>query len=157
MVIWGRSNSVNVQKVLWCCEEMGLQYERIDAGGAFGVVKTSHYLSLNPNALVPTIEDDGLVLWESNAIVRYLAAKHAAGSLWPDDLKVRAEADRPIPAGPYTLSAARLVNHTVLVATAGVTRFTDARRSADLLREAGATVGASILVSKPRRGRGRHP
>jgi glutathione S-transferase len=94
MVIWGRNNSVNVQKVLWCCEEMGLQYERIDAGGAFGVVKTSHYLSLNPNALVPTIEDDGLVLWESNAIVRYLAAKHAAGSLWPDDLKVRAEADR---------------------------------------------------------------
>ena len=94
MVIWGRNNSVNVQKVLWCCEEMGVPYERIDAGGAFGVVKTPHYLALNPNALVPAIEDDGLVLWESNAIVRYLAAKHAAGSLWPDDLKVRAEADR---------------------------------------------------------------
>jgi glutathione S-transferase len=73
---------------------MGVPYERIDAGGSFGVVKTPHYLALNPNALVPTIEDDGLVLWESNAIVRYLAAKHAAGSLWPDDLKVRAEADR---------------------------------------------------------------
>jgi glutathione S-transferase len=94
MLIWGRNNSVNVQKVLWCCEEMALGYERIDAGGSFGVVKTPQYLSLNPNGLVPTIEDDGLVLWESNAIVRYLTAKHAPGTLWPEDLKVRAEADR---------------------------------------------------------------
>jgi len=92
--IWGRKNSVNVQKVLWCCEEIAVEYQRIDAGGDFGIVKTSQYLSLNPNALVPTIEDEGLVLWESNAIVRYLAAKHATGSLWPDDLKSRAEADQ---------------------------------------------------------------
>jgi glutathione S-transferase len=94
LVIWGRNNSVNVQKVLWCCEEMALAYERIDAGGAFGVVDTPAYRSLNPNGLVPTIVDDGFVLWESSAIVRYLAAKHAAGSLWPGDLKTRAEADR---------------------------------------------------------------
>jgi len=94
LTIWGRKNSVNVQKVLWCCEEIAVEYQRIDAGGDFGIVKTSQYLSLNPNALVPTIEDDGLVLWESNAIVRYLAAKHATGSLWPDDLKTRAEADQ---------------------------------------------------------------
>jgi len=73
---------------------MSLGYERIDAGGPFGVVSTPRYLNLNPNGLVPTIEDDGFVLWESNAIVRYLAAKHAAGSLWPEDLRVRAEADR---------------------------------------------------------------
>ena len=66
----------------------------LDGSGTFGVVKTPQYLSLNPNGLVPTIEDDGLVLWESNAIVRYLAAKHAPGTLWPEDLKVRAEADR---------------------------------------------------------------
>jgi glutathione S-transferase len=92
--IWGRKNSVNVQKVLWCCEEIGVEYQRIDAGGDFGIVTTPQYLSLNPNALVPTIEDDGLVLWESNAIVRYLAAKHATGDLWPDDLKTRAEADQ---------------------------------------------------------------
>lgn len=92
--IWGRTNSVNVQKVLWCCEEMSLGYERIDAGGAFGVVNTPEYRSLNPNGLVPTIEDNGFVLWESNAIVRYLAATHGAGSLWPQDLKTRAEADR---------------------------------------------------------------
>ena len=94
LTIWGRSNSVNVQKVLWCCEELSLEYQRIDAGGPFGVVGTARYLNLNPNGLVPTIEDDGLVLWESNAIIRYLAAKHAAGSLWPEDLRVRAEADR---------------------------------------------------------------
>src|SRR6266567_2988351 len=86
LVIWGRNNSVNVQKVLWCCEEMALGYERTDAGGTFGVVNTPQYRNLNPNGLVPTIEDDGFVLWESNAIVRYLAAKHAAGSLWPETL-----------------------------------------------------------------------
>jgi glutathione S-transferase len=94
LVVWGRSNSVNVQKVLWCCEEMSLAYERIDAGGAFGVVNTPQYRKLNPNGLVPTIVDDGFVLWESNAIVRYLTEKHAAGNLWPDERKVRAEADQ---------------------------------------------------------------
>ena len=92
--IWGRKNSVNVQKVLWCCEEIGIEYERIDAGGEFGIVQTPQYLRLNPNALVPTIDDDGFVLWESHAIVRYLAAKHADRGLWPDDLKVRAEVDQ---------------------------------------------------------------
>ncbi len=92
--IWGRSNSVNVQKVMWCCEEIGLAHERIDAGGSFGVVNTQQYRNLNPNGLVPTIEEDGFVLWESNAIVRYLAAKHSAGKLWPEDLNIRAEADK---------------------------------------------------------------
>jgi glutathione S-transferase len=92
--IWGRNNSVNVQKALWCCEELGLTYERIDAGGVFGVVNTPQYRNLNPNGLVPTIEDDGFVLWESNAIVRYLAAKHGDGKLWPKDLNIRAEADK---------------------------------------------------------------
>ncbi len=92
--IWGRSNSVNVQKALWCCEELELPYERVDAGGSFGVVNTQQYRNLNPNGLVPTIEDDGFVLYESNAVVRYLAAKHGAGKLWPEDLKVRAEADK---------------------------------------------------------------
>ncbi len=81
LVIWGRNNSVNVQKALWCCEEMAVPYRRIDAGGAFGVVNTPAYRKLNPNGLVPTIDDDGFVLWESNAIVRYLAAKHGAGGL----------------------------------------------------------------------------
>jgi len=93
LVIWGRSNSINVQKVLWCCEEMGLAYQRMDAGGAFGVVSTQRYRELNPNGLVPAIDDDGFVLWESNAVVRYLAARHSAGNLWPSHIHMRAEAD----------------------------------------------------------------
>jgi glutathione S-transferase len=92
--IWGRISSINVQKVVACANELGLRYERIDAGGKFGVVGTPEYGKLNPNRLVPTIEDDDFVLWESNAIVRYLARKHGAGTLWPADLRVCADADR---------------------------------------------------------------
>jgi glutathione S-transferase len=92
--IWGRTNSINVQKVLWCCGEIGLQYERIDAGLAFGVNDTPEYKSMNPNGLVPTIDDDGFILWESHAIVRYLARKHGTGTLWPADARTAADADR---------------------------------------------------------------
>jgi len=92
--IWGRLSSINVQKVVWCCDELGLKYERVDAGGTFGKTKTPEYLAMNPNSLVPVIEDEGFVLYESNAIVRYLAAKHSAGKLWPEDLRKRADVDR---------------------------------------------------------------
>lgn len=92
--IWGRTNSVNVKKVLWCADELGLAYERRDAGMQFGVVNEPWYRKLNPNGLVPTLEDDGLVLWESNAIVRYLAAKHATGTLSPADPGERAASDK---------------------------------------------------------------
>ena len=92
--IWGRVNSVNVKKALWAVEELGLRYERIDAGLQFGVNNTAEYKRMNPTGLVPTIDDGGFVLWESHAIVRYLAAKHAAGTLWPTDLRVRADAER---------------------------------------------------------------
>ena len=92
--LWGRTNSVNVKKALWCIEELGLRYERVDAGMQYGVVNTAEYRKLNPNGLVPTIEEDGFVLWESHTIARYLAAKHGAGNLWPADLRVRAEAER---------------------------------------------------------------
>jgi len=92
--LWGRTNSVNVKKALWTIEELGLRYERVDAGMQYGVVNTAEYRKLNPNGLVPTIDDDGFVLWESHTIARYLAAKHGAGKLWPTDLRVRAEAER---------------------------------------------------------------
>jgi glutathione S-transferase len=92
--IWGRVNSVNVKKALWACEELGLKYERIDAGLQFGVNKTPEYLKMNPTGLVPTIDDDGFVLWESHTIVRYFAAKHGMGSLYPADLRARADAER---------------------------------------------------------------
>lgn len=92
--IWGRTNSVNVKKALWCAEELGLKYERIDAGMAHGVVNTPEYRKMNPNGRVPTIDDEGFVLWESHSIVRYLCARHSAGKLCPADLKVRADAER---------------------------------------------------------------
>ena len=92
--IWGRTNSVNVKKALWAAEELGLKYQRIDAGMQFGVNNTPEYRRMNPTGLVPTIEDDGFVLWESHSIVRYLAARHGAGSLWPTDVKARADTDR---------------------------------------------------------------
>lgn len=92
--ILGRATSSNVQKVLWCCAELGLPFEREDLGGPFGGNHTPEYLALNPNAVVPTIVDDGFVLWESNAIIRYLAAKHAPGTLWPADVQARAAGDR---------------------------------------------------------------
>jgi glutathione S-transferase len=92
--VWGRENSINVQKVLWCCDELGLDYERIDAGGPFGLTRDPEYLALNPNGLVPVIADDGFVLWESNVIVRYLCATRGAGTLWPEDAKRRADAER---------------------------------------------------------------
>jgi glutathione S-transferase len=92
--IWGRTNSVNVKKALWAAEELGVKYERVDAGMQFGVVNTPEYKKMNPMSLVPTIEDDGLVLWESHTIVRYLAAKHGSGTLWPADLRRRAESER---------------------------------------------------------------
>jgi glutathione S-transferase len=93
--IWGRNNSINVQKVMWAIGELGLAHERIDLAGAFGGNKEPAYLAKNPNGLVPTLEeDDGFILWESNAIVRYLAAKHGAGTLEPADLKARARANQ---------------------------------------------------------------
>lgn len=93
--ILGRKTSSNVMEVLWLCAELGIDYEREDIGGPFGGNDTPEYLAKNPNGLVPTIEDDGFILWESNAIVRYLASRHAGGApIWPDDLQVRAEADK---------------------------------------------------------------
>jgi glutathione S-transferase len=92
--IIGRASSSNVQKVLWACAELGVAYEREDAGREFGVVDTPGYAKLNPNRRVPTMVEDGFVLWESNSIVRYLAAKHGSGGLYPADLRVRADAER---------------------------------------------------------------
>jgi glutathione S-transferase len=94
LTLWGRKKSINVQKALWCIEELALPSERIDAGRGYGVTDTPEYRRMNPNGLVPTIEDDGFVLWESNAIVRYLCSKHSAGELCPADPKMRADADR---------------------------------------------------------------
>jgi glutathione S-transferase len=91
--VWGRVNSVNVKKVLWMLDETGIPYDRSDAGLEHGVVDTPEYRAMNPNGRVPTIEDGGFVLWESNSILRYLAMKHGS-ALYPADPAARASADR---------------------------------------------------------------
>jgi glutathione S-transferase len=93
--IWGRNTSSNVQKVMWAIGELDLPHQRIDVGGAFGKNKEAPYLAMNPNGLVPTLEEeDGFTLWESNSIVRYLAARHASRTLEPTDLRTRALAHK---------------------------------------------------------------
>jgi glutathione S-transferase len=92
LTIWGRLNSHNVKKVVWLAQEIGLPFVRHDVGGTFGMDEA--YRRLNPNALIPTIEDDGLVLWESNAILRYLASRYGGEALWPADPKLRAIGDK---------------------------------------------------------------
>lgn len=93
ITLWGRRNSSNVRKVLWCAEEAGVAYASIEVGGAFGGTTTPEYRALNPNGLVPTLQDGALVLWESNAIVRYLAAQYAP-ALYPHAPAERALGDR---------------------------------------------------------------
>ncbi len=92
--IWGRLSSINVRKVVLAAQELGLPFERVDAGGSFGVVRTPEYLAKNPNALVPVVEDDQVQLWESNVIVRYLCARHAPDTLYPLALPARFDAER---------------------------------------------------------------
>ena len=92
--LWGRNNSSNVKKVMWACAELGVPYERIDAGLHFGITTTDEFREKNPNGMIPVIDDDGFILWESNAILRYLCAKHPKTPFWPVEPKIRASADR---------------------------------------------------------------
>lgn len=92
--IWGRINSTNVKKVLWAAEELGLAYDQIDVGGKFGGLKNADFLARNPNGLIPLLEDEHTTLWESNVIVRYLAASHPNGGLWIEDVAERAQAEK---------------------------------------------------------------
>jgi glutathione S-transferase len=109
--IWGRANSVNVQKVLWCLRELDLAYERIDAGMAFGRNREPEYLAMNPNGRVPTLVDGDFVLWESNSIMRYLVlAYRPQSTLYPQAPKVRAGVDRWL---DWTLSTLQPVDRPV--------------------------------------------
>ncbi|MGI9384510.1 MAG: glutathione S-transferase family protein [Methyloligellaceae bacterium] len=94
LTIYGRANSINVRKVLWLCEDLGLAFERHDYGRGYQDTNTPEFLKLNPNALVPTIVDGDTVVWESNTIMRYLAAKHGPAELYPADIVARALVDQ---------------------------------------------------------------
>jgi glutathione S-transferase len=91
--LWGRRSSFNVQKIMWLIGELGLEHQHIDAGGRFGGLDTSAFLAMNPHGRVPVIQDGDTTVWESHAILRYLAARHGAGHFWSGDPAVRADVD----------------------------------------------------------------
>ena len=92
--IWGWIGSSNVQKVLWCCDELAVEYELEDHGWPYAGYKEAPYLALNPNGLVPTIQDGDFVLWESNSVLRYLSEQYGNGRLMPSTPELRASANR---------------------------------------------------------------
>ncbi|HVY14810.1 MAG TPA: glutathione S-transferase family protein [Rhodopila sp.] len=101
-ILWGRATSSNVMKALWVLEELGLPYRRVDVGGAFGKTDTPEYRAMNPTGLVPTLQEGDFTLWESNAIVRYLARD--AASIWPADPRGRATVDHWMDAQQTTMN-----------------------------------------------------
>ena len=94
ITILGKTTSINVRKVLWTCEEAGITYQQEDYGSGFASTETDAFRALNPNAMVPVLQDGDVVLWESNVIVRYLCAKHSMGTLYPAELAARFDAER---------------------------------------------------------------
>ncbi|RTM15279.1 MAG: glutathione S-transferase family protein [Bradyrhizobiaceae bacterium] len=94
ITVWGRANSTNVIKVLWLCEELELEFARRDVGGPFGGLQTPEFLALNPNGSIPVLEDDGAVVWESHSVLRFLAQKYGADSLYPTEPGARSHVER---------------------------------------------------------------
>lgn len=147
--IHGRANSINVQKALWAADECGRPYERTDIGGPFGGNDQPWYRAMNPNGVVPTIDDDGYVLWESNAIVRYLAARYSRGALWAEDARARGEADRWMDWQATTVMAGMTTLFWGLIRTPAEKRDTAA---IDAARPATAAIWARLdahLATRP--------
>ncbi|HEY3596608.1 MAG TPA: glutathione S-transferase family protein [Paraburkholderia sp.] len=125
ITIWGRVNSVNVQKVVWCCDELALPYERIDAGLKFGRLDEPEYLAINPTGHIPTLVDGDFVLWESNSILRYLAMQYGQSSLlYPAEPKARASVDRWLDWASTALAPAERPVFLTLVRTPAAQRNT---------------------------------
>lgn len=104
IIVHGRATSTNVQSVMWCAAELGLEVDRRDVGGAFGGTATPEYRAMNPNGVVPTVEIEGTALWESGAVVRCLAAMHGDEAFWPQDPLARARIDKWAEWGKATLA-----------------------------------------------------
>lgn len=94
LTVWGRRSSFNFQKVMWLVGELGLPHRHTPAGGEFGGLGTPEFKAMNPVGRIPVIDDDGTIVWESHAILRYLAARHRAGQFWSADAAERSQADR---------------------------------------------------------------
>ena len=138
--IWGRLSSINVKKVVWTAQELGLDVQRTEAGGLFGVVKTLDFMQLNPNSLVPVIEDDDFTLWESNVIVRYLCAKHSASQMYPTDLRERFAAEQWMDWQQTSMNPASRPGFWQLI------RTPPEQRNAELLAESNAAVEALMAT-----------
>ena len=117
LAIWGRANSVNVQKVLWLCNELGLPFQRVEAGGVHGVVDTPEFRAMNPNGRVPVLVDGDVLLWESNSILRYIALAHGGARFYPDDPAERACMERWLDWSLSTLQPAERTMFCGLVRT----------------------------------------
>ena len=139
--LYGRANSSNVIKVIWCLEEMGVPYRRIDAGLQYGMVDTPEYRRMNPNGVVPTLEENGFILWESNAILRYLASTNPAGArFWPGDARARAHVDQWMDWQQTVLNAPQSVVFQ------GLVRQTVAQRNMAAIAEAAEKVGRAYSI-----------
>jgi glutathione S-transferase len=115
--LWGRKNSSNVQKVVWALGETAVAHEHTEVGGAFGGNREPSFLALNPNGLVPVLQDGDVVMWESNAIVRYIALKYGPGRLAPSDPAMRARADQWMDWQQTAVNAAMVTTFWGLVRT----------------------------------------
>jgi glutathione S-transferase len=139
--IWGRANSVNVQKVLWCCRELGVPYERIDAGMQYGRNGDADYLAMNPNGRVPTLVDGDFALWESNAIMRYIALTHGHDStLYPADPRIRTGMERWL---DWTLSTLQPVERPLFW---GLVRTPPAERDMTAMQQAADTAAVQWRI-----------
>lgn len=138
--VWGRTNSVNVQKVMWTLAELDLAHERVDAGGAFGKLESEAFGKLNPNRRIPVLEDGETVVWESNAIVRYLAAKYGEGRLWAGDPAARSLADRWM---DWQLTVLQPVMHPIFW---GLIRTAEAERDMAGIAAASKAIGPLFAV-----------
>jgi glutathione S-transferase len=139
--VWGRKTSVNVQKVMWAVGELGLAHQRFDYGGEFGKTDTPEYIQLNPNRLVPTIDDNGFVLWESSAIVRHLAQRYGRGTLSPADEQTFAKADQWM---DWTLST--LYPDIISTCFIQLVRTTAADRNNEAVATAATRVGDKLGI-----------
>jgi glutathione S-transferase len=140
ITLWGRASSANVQKAQWALAELGLAYDRIPAGLKFGLVGDAEYRAMNPNGLVPTIRDGDLILWESDAIVRYLARKYGSGTLWPADEGRAALCDQ------WATWTSTTLNPAVAPIFHGTTRAEKADQDFEALKPAAEALGKAMAV-----------